>query len=205
MVVRVGHLAGHSDEGSAMSRLTSKRALLSGLAAAGVLSVGILAPTVAAAGDSGTPRTASTSSADSGPAAPGDQREQRRAEVRGKLAEQLAAELGIAQEKVEEALARIAEQRRAEAPADGRHRGRPGGAGHTPDDTSAADRKARLKERLDQAVTDGKLTREQADAILAAVEAGVLPGWGGFGVGGHRFGHGAPGLADQPGGARTEK
>jgi hypothetical protein len=38
------------------------------------------------------------------------------------------------------------------------------------------ERTARLQERLDQAVEDGDLTQEQADAIMDAVESGVLPG-----------------------------
>jgi hypothetical protein len=45
----------------------------------------------------------------------------------------------------------------------------------------AGDRAARLqqlKSRLDQAVTDGKLTRAEADAIVRAAEAGVLLGGG---------------------------
>lgn len=69
-------------------------------------------------------------------------------------------------------------------------------------------RAERLTERLAQAVQDGDLTREQADAILAAVEAGVLGdghpgrGWGPGGHGrgmGHGMGHGI-GYGIGPGG-----
>jgi hypothetical protein len=43
------------------------------------------------------------------------------------------------------------------------------------------DRLAQLRERLDEAVANGDLTQEQADAIIAATEAGVLPLGPGFG------------------------
>jgi hypothetical protein len=58
------------------------------------------------------------------------------------------------------------------------------------------ERTAALRERLDQAVAAGQLTQEQADAIIAATEAGVLPGGPGFG--GHRreFGDHGPGFRD---------
>lgn len=55
------------------------------------------------------------------------------------------------------------------------------------------ERLAALQERLDEAVAAGDLTQEEADAIIAAAEAGVLPfgrrgmrghgGFGGFGPG----------------------
>ena len=56
------------------------------------------------------------------------------------------------------------------------------------------ERTAALRERLDQAVSAGQITQEQADAIIAAVEAGVLPG--GPGLGEHRleFGDRGPGF-----------
>ncbi len=46
-----------------------------------------------------------------------------------------------------------------------------------------AEHLAALETRLDQAVAAGELTQEQADAMLAAAEAGVFPG-GGHGFGG---------------------
>jgi hypothetical protein len=55
-----------------------------------------------------------------------------------------------------------------------------------------AERRAALQERLDAAAEAGELTREQADAILAAREAGVL---GSFGPRGHHWGPpSAPGV-----------
>lgn len=155
-----------------MSRTIRRKHLLAGLAAAGVLGVGIAAPTIAFAADTPTP------SASAAPA-PGA-----KVDRQGQFAEELAKELGVPTDKVTAALEKIREQHR---PAD------------RPQRPSAEDRKAALKERLDQAVKDGKLTQEQADAITKAVEAGVFPG----GPGGHRgpLGHGAghDGPAEQNG------
>ncbi|MGC4855326.1 hypothetical protein ACLQ24_18530 [Micromonospora sp. DT4] len=152
-----------------MSRTIRRKHLLAGLATAGVLGVGIAAPTIAFAADTPTPSASSAS----GPGAKADRQ--------GEFAEELAKELGVPTDKVTAALEKIREQHR---PAD------------RPARPSAEDRKAALKERLDQAVKDGKLTQEQADAITKAVEAGVFPGPGVFsGPGGHRGpgGHGPAG------------
>ncbi|NBE83896.1 hypothetical protein [Micromonospora rubida] len=149
-----------------MSRTISKKQLLAGLAAAGVLTVGIAAPAVAFAEDSST-STPSASSSE------GTDRQQQRADRQSEFAEALAKELGVSTEKVTAALDKVREQNKADRPE----------RGERPD---AADRQAALKERLAQAVKDGKLTQEQADAITKAVEAGVFPGPGG----GHGRGHG---------------
>lgn len=69
----------------------------------------------------------------------------------------LAAELNLDEAKVLEALKTVSANRQA---------------------TQQADRAANLKERLDAAVKDGKLTQEQADAVVAAHEAGALGGHG---------------------------
>ncbi|MFI7650525.1 hypothetical protein ACIBTZ_31280 [Micromonospora sp. NPDC049460] len=167
-----------------MSGTMRKKHLLAGLAAAGVLGVGIAAPTVAFAADGGTSTpsvsanetgsgsgsgTDSGSSSDSGSGK--DERQQQRAERQAEFAEALAKELGVSTDKVTAALEKVHEARK---PADRPERG------------DSADRQAALKERLAQAVEDGKLTQEQADAITAAAEAGVFPGPGG------RGGHGGP-------------
>ncbi|WP_422734874.1 hypothetical protein ACN26Y_15455 [Micromonospora sp. WMMD558] len=145
-----------------MSRTIRKKHLLAGFAAAGLLGVGIAAPTVAFAADGASPSASASAETD---------REQRRADRQAEFAEALATELGVSTDQVTAALEKLREQRKDERP-------------ERPD---ATDRQAALKERLDRAVEDGKLTREQADAIIAAAEAGVLPGPGG------RGGHGGPG------------
>ncbi|MBE1492569.1 hypothetical protein [Plantactinospora soyae] len=149
-----------------MSSLLSRKRVLGGLVAAGVLTVGIAAPAVAFAEDGATPAPSPSASSDPGTTPQGQ--DQRAADRRGKLAEQLATELGVPQDKVEAALTKITQQRQAERKDQG-----------SPDGKSGADREAWLKTRLDKAVSDGKLTREQADAIVAAFQAGVLPAWGG--------------------------
>ncbi|MFC4021164.1 hypothetical protein ACFOW4_24925 [Micromonospora sp. GCM10011542] len=149
-----------------MSRTIRKKHLLAGLATAGVLGVGIAAPTMAFAADSATPTPSASSTANGQGSAKADRQ--------GEFAEALAKELGVPTDKVTAALEKVREQRKADRPQ------RP----------SAADRQAALKERLDQAVKDGKLTQEQADAITRAVEAGVFPGPGGHGG---RGGHGPAG------------
>ncbi|MET8234208.1 hypothetical protein ABZS77_26395 [Micromonospora sp. NPDC005298] len=150
-----------------MFRTMSKKHLLASVAAAGVLGVGIAAPTMAFAADGDTPTPSASSS---------EQRQDRQ----GEFAEKLAQELGVPTEKVTAALEKLREQHK---PAD------------RPDRPSAEDRQAALKERLDQAVKDGKITQEQADAITKAVEAGVFPG--GKGGPGEK---GGPGHRGGPGG-----
>ncbi|GIJ34749.1 hypothetical protein [Micromonospora sediminimaris] len=173
-----------------MSRTISKKHLLAGLAAAGVLGVGIAAPTVALADDKATPSASASSE-------PQGDRQEQRAARHAQFAEALAEELGVPTEKVTEALEKLREQHQPEGRTDreghrgfpGRGEGRMGGDGaaegrkgerRTP--PSAEERKETLTERLAQAVEDGKLTQEQADAITAAVEAGVFGGWGGPGA-----------------------
>ncbi|MCW3843878.1 hypothetical protein ONA70_27645 [Micromonospora yasonensis] len=144
-----------------MIRRMSRKHMLVGLAAAGVLGVGIAAPTVALADDkTPSPAPSASTSTDQG-----SDRQQQRADRQQEFAAALAKELGVSTDKVTAALDKLREQHK----------------GDRPERPSTEDRQARLKERLDQAVKDGKLTQEQADAVLRAVEAGVFPGPGGHG------------------------
>jgi hypothetical protein len=142
-----------------MIRTMSRKQLLVGLAAAGVLGVGIAAPTVALADDkSPRPTNSASTTTDQG-----SDRKQQRADRQQEFAEALAKELGVPTEQVTAALEKIREQHK----------------GDRPERPSTEDRQAKLKARLDQAVKDGKLTQEEADAVLKAAEAGVFPGPGG--------------------------
>lgn len=153
------------------------RRSLAVLGAAGVLTAGLAVPALA----QDTDDTRDGVQGDTQQTTPEDRRaakEERRAERQAAFAAELAAELDLPAEQVEEAVAtvreRLAEERRAE-------------------------RLAALTERLDEAVADGTLTQEQADAILDGVEDGVLPmlrgwharggagGFDGFGFGGFGF------------------
>jgi hypothetical protein len=114
--------------------------------AAGVLGLALVGPNVAFADPSPSPSSSSGTSA--------DDRAAKRAQQQGELAEALAKELGIDKAKVAAALEKVQTEREAAA---------------------KAERLADLKTRLDAAVTAGKLTRAEADAILKAAENGVLP------------------------------
>ncbi len=85
------------------------------------------------------------------PTYPGDDtdREQARAEHEAAFAEALAGELGIEASTVEDALGELRQTRKAER--------------------AAADAAA-----LDEAVDEGILTRDEADAVAKAIEAGVV-------------------------------
>lgn len=127
-----------------------KKLALAGSGAA-ILALGVAVPAVAFAQDpSPTPSSSASTSASTD-----SDREQRRAERQDKMAEALAKELGISKDKVAAALTKVEDQMHSEA---------------------QAERQAALKERLAEAVSAGKLTQAEADAILKANEAGVLPG-----------------------------
>ena len=141
---------------TSMKKPMSRKALLIGSGAT-ALALGIAVPAVASATDpSGSPSPSASASA--------SDRDQTRTDRRDRLAEGLAAELGVSKERVLAALEKVEGQLEADA---------------------RTQRLAGLKERLDAAVAEGKITREQADAILKAAEAGVLPG-GLHGPGDHR-------------------
>lgn len=131
-----------------------------GVAAAGGLLAFALAGPNAAFADPSPSRSASPSA--SSPAAPGKgngraARQADREARQNELAEKLAKELGVDQAKVQAALDKIQAERQTEA---------------------KADRLGSLKQRLDRAVKDGKLTQAEADAIYKAADNGTLPAAG---------------------------
>jgi hypothetical protein len=105
------------------------------------------------------------------------------------LASALAKELGVEESKVTAALEKLHEQQRANFPE---------GTRPTLKDLKTFTTREDLKTRLDKAVEEGKLTRAEADAVLKAVEAGVL---------GPQGGHLQPGgpQGDQPGGPQGDQ
>ena len=136
-----------------------------GVAATGaVLAVALGGASLAQADPTPSP-SASSSAAPGGKA----DRETKRAQQQADLAAKLAKELGVDQAKVQAALDKISSEQQAQA---------------------KADRLAALKQRLDQAVKDGKLTQAEADAIYKAAENGVLPDGGPGGPAGHGRGPG---------------
>ncbi|WP_019869005.1 hypothetical protein [Salinispora oceanensis] len=155
-----------------MSRTIRRKHLLAGLAAAGVLGVGVAAPTMAMAADNASPSPSASASAD---AEKGTDKAQQRSDRQAAFAEALAEKLGVEVDEVTTALEELHEQRAAER----------GDRSERPD---SADRQEALAQRLAQAVEDGKLTQEQADAISAATESGVLQGPGGHGGPGRSMG-----------------
>ncbi len=145
-----------------MKKVRTRVSILAGIGAAGA--AGVAALTLAggpAQAEDPTP-AASASASPSASAEP--DREAARAQRQDELAAALATELGIDKAKVAAALEKVQAARETEA---------------------RADRIADLKTRLDAAVTAGRLTPDEAAAILKAAEAGVLPqGGGGHGRGG---------------------
>jgi hypothetical protein len=144
---------------------TRRKVTIAGLGAAGagaLLAFAFVGPNAALADPSPAPSASSSAAPDAGkgPGRSQADREARQNELAGKLAK----ELGVDQSKVKAALDKIDADEQAQA---------------------KTDRLAGLKQRLDQAVKDGKLTQAEADAIYKAAENGAIPG-GGFG--GHRGG-----------------
>lgn len=110
---------------------------------------------------------------------------------------ELAGKLGVSEDKVREAIQAIREERRANPPSTSQTREQRDPAlakalaEHLGVDeakvtaalaelrtTRQAKQAAALKTKLDAAVTDGTLTRAEADAVAKAVEQGVIGGGG---------------------------
>lgn len=104
------------------------------------------------------------------PALAQDPTEEQAPETEPDFAARLATELDLPAERVRAAVDKVETELRAERD---------------------EHRRAKLTERLDAAVESGRLTREEADEILEAAEAGRLRGRGhGWGNLGLRRGHG---------------
>ncbi|MCH0538592.1 hypothetical protein I3F58_03260 [Streptomyces sp. MUM 203J] len=148
------------------------------LAVAGVAGLGLLFPAVALAeGNDGPSANGSSVSQEEGSERAEEHRkhrEERREQRDKELAVSLAADLGVSEDKVTEALEKF-----RKAKQDERAEAREERSSAESQEERATKRQERLKERLDDAVAEGELTREQADAVLAAAEAGALPGPGG--------------------------
>jgi protein-disulfide isomerase-like protein with CxxC motif len=141
------------------------------LASIGAVGLVALAATSALAQDGDAPATEA--------ATPDESKAERHEQAQARFAEALAAELGLPTDEVAAAIDTVQEQLRAE---------------------HDAARAAALRERLDAAVADGRLTQEQADAIAEAAEEGVLGGFAGRR--GHRGAH--AGFGARWGGAGAE-
>ncbi|MEU6214504.1 hypothetical protein ABZ891_32010 [Streptomyces sp. NPDC047023] len=112
-------------------------------------------------------------------------------QLRKRLAESLAKDLGVPAEKVTASLDKFGAAQREQFMKNTEGRGGPQGgprgffgegpASEKPQEMrkngqGPAGMQKLLAARLDEAVAQGKLTREQADSVLAAIKAGVLPG-----------------------------
>jgi hypothetical protein len=135
------------------------------------LAVGVAVPSLAFAQDTtATPSASASASPTNGTHKPGGAHA---GQNQDELATALAKELGIDKDKVAAALAKIQTEREANRP-------KPNPSG-TPSAGAKADRTADLKSRLAAAVSAGKLTQAEADAIIKAADAGVLLGGPGGG------------------------
>ncbi|MFX4271175.1 hypothetical protein ACQBAR_11245 [Propionibacteriaceae bacterium Y1685] len=170
-----------------------------------LLGAGIGAATLANAEPTPSPTAPSTSSsASTAPDGRGVDRDHHGPGAKDStLAKSLAEKLGLEEDVVSEALQAAREANRPEKPADGEKAERPDPAEQRAalaktlaeklgvdeakvttalteiDEARQAERTAELKSRLDQAVSDGTLTRAEADAVLKAAEAGLIQAGGG--------------------------
>jgi hypothetical protein len=158
-------------------RITTMKITKRSAAALGVTAAIAFAAVPAFAQDATQSPTEQTAPAEG--AAPDEAaRDARMAERQTAFAEALAAELDLPVDQVTDAVTKVGEQLRAE---------------------HDSERQAALQDRLDEAVTNGDLTQEQADAMAAAAEAGVLGGRDGHG--GHHGRSGMGGFGPPAGGA----
>ncbi|MEV7662116.1 hypothetical protein [Paenarthrobacter sp. NPDC089316] len=185
-----------------MSR--TKRITLGVAAGALALGAGLGVTSIATAATTPTPSTTSSADATTTPSdhagKPGGHGHERDG---GKIAQELATKLGVDETKVADALKAFRQANKPTTPpAEGTQGSKPDPAEREAalakslasslgvDEAKVttaleeirsegkAERAAALKTRLDKAVTDGKLTQAEADAVTKAVEAGVIGGGG---------------------------
>lgn len=170
---------------------------------AGALALGAGLGITGVASATTTPTPGATSSTESSPQADGQGRHGGHWRDGGQLASKLATKLGVDQAKVTDALKSFREANKPTTrPTEGTEGAKPDGTAREAalakslasalgvDEskvTSAldeirseaqADRAAQLKARLDKAVSEGKLTQAEADAVTKAVNSGVIGGRG---------------------------
>ncbi|MGO4587350.1 hypothetical protein [Paenarthrobacter sp. 2TAF44] len=170
---------------------------------AGALALGAGLGVTSIASATTTPTPSATSSADVTTPPEGHGRPGGHGPDRGQLAADLAAKLGVDEAKVTDALKAFREANKPTTPpTQGTEGTKPdrtaqeaalakslaAALGIDESKVTAAleeirtaaqeERAAALKTRLDKAVTDGKLTQAEADAVTKAVEAGVIGGGG---------------------------
>ncbi|MBT2593805.1 hypothetical protein [Arthrobacter sp. ISL-72] len=171
---------------------------------AGALALGAGMGVTGMASAAETPTPSPSASASAGTTAPADGQGMRGGHKgdRGQLAADLATKLGVEEAKVTEAIQAFREANKpteGTKPADGTKPDRSAqdaalakalaeSLGVEESKVTAAleeirtadqaERAAALKARLDTAVTDGKLTQAEADAVTKAVEQGVIGGGG---------------------------
>ncbi|XAS70213.1 hypothetical protein VUN82_13895 [Micrococcaceae bacterium Sec5.1] len=170
---------------------------------AGALALGAGLGVTSVASATTTPTPSATSSADATTPPEGHGRPGVHGPDRGQLAADLAAKLGVDEAKVTDALKAFREANKPTTPpTQGTEGTKPdrtaqeaamakslaAALGIDESKVTAAlqeirtaaqeERAAALKTRLDKAVTDGKLTQAEADAVTKAVEAGVIGGGG---------------------------
>ena len=174
--------------------MVSKKTVVAAAAGVAALGAGLGIAGVAAADPTPTPSPTATASGSpsSGTDRPGEGRHRGGFRDGAQLTE-LAGKLGVSEEQLREALSSIREENRSTTPK----------SDQTPEQRDAAlakalaeklkldeakvtqalteiraarqaEQAAALKERLDAAVADGKLTQAEADAVTKAVEQGVI-------------------------------
>ena len=167
---------------------TRAKLTLAAIGLSATVAAGIAGPAYAAATDQPTSTASTPTAAPSTSAGPTDHRAQGR-QFGAEFAKDLAAQLGIPQQKVTTAIQQVrtelrSAQKDGSATRDqfvtklatklGLDPTKVRNAVQAVRTTQQADRQTRLKTRLDQAVKAGKISQSDADAYLRVVQSGAL-------------------------------